>query len=854
MTKQTIAIASWAASIAAVLACLLPASADAAEPPVVYHEGFETGDTEWTIWAKNTDEPCEVHSAGPTTEKAFAGKRSLKLDLTLHDGNYCYWSGPRVKIPSVGDLKLSGYLFVESLPPGVHVGLGRNIIFPPSGHSGCSTIESLSGPTGEWRRFELDLGSSGEQGAKRVLGSSDVYCYVDRIAVMFTGRFKPGQRAVVYVDELKVTGHLPKDYEADMRARVDNAHAARMIDVRTWQANVEERAKGLQQLRSKLGTLSQPVRRHAEQVAEAAEAAADQFEADAQRFLKRGRWMLSGEDQEWKERLSVVQSGMDTLQGLLENPDAVASGPCVVYTRAAIRDDRLLPRQLPVPATIGNRITLTATPGEFEPATFAIFACKDLSGIVLETGDLQCGTTTIPASAIDLRIVKPWYQNGISTIGFRKNQRVLVPELLLKDDDLIRVDDEAQRNLMRSTDDEGNVNYVDISSEDPDATPDVAPRDTKELQPFQISCDTLKQIWITARIPEDASPGEYEGQIRIRSAGEAVGDVDIQIRVLPFRLEPPLLVQSMYYGAKLGPNRGRPKMTAHFKNEQQLEAELRNMAEHGLTAPTTYQPYDANLEKVLQIRNQVGLRKGPLFTLGQSTGNTADPARLKALQASVKKWLEIANKYGHDDVYFYGMDEAKGDRLLSQRAAWQAVREAGGKTFVAGYRGSFESVGDVQDLLVFAGPPDSGEAAKYHSIGHQIYNYANPQCGCEQPERYRRNYGLLLWRSNFDGAMDFAYQWEFGHIWNDFDSSKYRDHVMAYPTVDGVIDTLQWEGYREGVDDTRYLATLLRAVENAAADRPTEAAAAKRWLAEFDVNGDLDAVRATIIKWILELQ
>ena len=38
----------------------------------------------------------------------------------------------------------------------------------------------------------------------------------------------------------------------------------------------------------------------------------------------------------------------------------------------------------------------------------------------------------------------------------------------------------------------------------------------------------------------------------------------------------------------------------------------------------------------------------------------------------------------------------------------------------------------------------------------------------------------------------------------------YRDHVFAYPTSNGVIDTIQWEGWREGVDDTRYVATLIK--------------------------------------------
>lgn len=77
---------------------------------------------------------------------------------------------------------------------------------------------------------------------------------------------------------------------------------------------------------------------------------------------------------------------------------------------------------------------------------------------------------------------------------------------------------------------------------------------------------------------------------------------------------------------------------------------------------------------------------------------------------------------------------------------------------------------------------------------------------------------------------------------------------MAYPTVDGVIDTLQWEGYREGVDDTRYLATLLAAIDEAEPAREKEAAAAEQWLDTLDISGDLDAIRGEMIDRILQLQ
>lgn len=77
---------------------------------------------------------------------------------------------------------------------------------------------------------------------------------------------------------------------------------------------------------------------------------------------------------------------------------------------------------------------------------------------------------------------------------------------------------------------------------------------------------------------------------------------------------------------------------------------------------------------------------------------------------------------------------------------------------------------------------------------------------------------------------------------------------MAYPTVDGVFDTLQWEGYREGVDDTRYLAMLLDAIDRAEPAKGRDADTARQWLDSLDINGDLDAIRTEMIDWILKLR
>lgn len=139
-----------------------------------------------------------------------------------------------------------------------------------------------------------------------------------------------------------------------------------------------------------------------------------------------------------------------------------------------------------------------------------------------------------------------------------------------------------------------------------------------------------------------------------------------------------------------------------------------------------------------------------------------------------------------------------------------------------------------------------------HSSVHRIWSYGLPNVRVEQPATFRRNYGLAVWHAGFDGACPCAYQHTFGkHIWNDFDTpGPHRDHVFAYPTSDG---------FREGVDDVRYLTTLIEAIEQAKDDESMMVLVrqAEHWLASlkagYDISGDLDAIRRQAIWFIVEL-
>ena len=79
--------------------------------------------------------------------------------------------------------------------------------------------------------------------------------------------------------------------------------------------------------------------------------------------------------------------------------------------------------------------------------------------------------------------------------------------------------------------------------------------------------------------------------------------------------------------------------------------------------------------------------------------------------------------------------------------------------------------------------------------------------------------------------------------------------MYTYPTAGGPLPTLKWEAFREAADDVRYFTTLMACIKQAEEDNTKAQAVscAKRWLDEFDVNGNLDVIRATTVRHIKAL-
>ena len=363
---------------------------------------------------------------------------------------------------------------------------------------------------------------------------------------------------------------------------------------------------------------------------------------------------------------------------------------------------KVLPSDPFMPDAAPTKVKIVATPDEYESASFVLYSKSALDGLTVEATDLKGKNGAIPSSSIDLKVVKCWYQAGINwETGsyWERKFKDLVPELLLNDDALVKVDTEKGENYLRLSFPE-EEKYVRIS--DPDEvfktwmTVDEFPvRDSPVLLPVDIPARTNKQFWVTVRVPQDAADGVYSGSIRLHSGGKALGALALELRVLPFTLASPKtyynldeeFTSSIYHLGQLAPDGKKGTIYAILKNEKQIMTELENMVAHGVTNPIVTQRWEnpEALGRFLDLRKKAGMRSRALYTrildmagfLGCnfSTGEGLPVAaeKLAALRARVREMMTFFRRYGISEVYFYGQDEGKDEQVKAQIQVWKAV-------------------------------------------------------------------------------------------------------------------------------------------------------------------------------------
>ena len=126
-------------------------------------------------------------------------------------------------------------------------------------------------------------------------------------------------------------------------------------------------------------------------------------------------------------------------------------GDLAFFSVPALSDVMRLADKYPEDGQFAEPLRIVAAQGEYEPASFQLFSLRDRENVTFDVSALRSGNgSELPASALDLKVVKVWYQCGngwysyFADTGFR-----LCPELLLHDEKMIAVDFSKSANYAR---------------------------------------------------------------------------------------------------------------------------------------------------------------------------------------------------------------------------------------------------------------------------------------------------------------------------------------------------------------------------------------------------------------------
>lgn len=559
---------------------------------------------------------------------------------------------------------------------------------------------------------------------------------------------------------------------------------------------------------------------------------------------------------------------------LAQASESWKQAPVCYYVVPPLSDIPRTPERHPGDGVAFGELAFIAAQGEFEPASLVVTPRRPVDQFLLRAGGLRGPNgAEIPAGAIDIKVIKVWYQSGAAWYGYFADAlgRRLIPEMLLNDEDLVRVDSRTQDNYVRYDNKDGSVHYQWMSANFMMVNDSFANqanqgliRDADTLQPVVLNPDEYKQFFVTLHVPAETPGGIYTGRIEMLADGKNAGFIPLRVRVLPFQLPSPKTNYDQskgFYLCLYGTASRNPRI-------------LRNLANHNalnpMGSPNVNPMNPEAFAADIALARETGIATRPLFSGVPGVGITADPEnptaeerrKLNVLRRQIAETAELTTRHlGHTDFYSYGVDEGGPNVIRREREAWRSAHAAGGKVMVSSYL--WQRLLFALDYLVIPGMPvakRAHEVRKFHEANPDALCgwYANPHSGPENPNYFRRIHGMQAYKADYDVSSNYCW-WR--NNWNDMATpyeNNLRNIVMVLGASDGVIDTLAWEGVREGLDDVRYATKLrdlsLDAMKSANGDIRLFGRRALGFLAYWDEQrDDLDAFRNEAITYILQL-
>lgn len=392
-------------------------------------------------------------------------------------------------------------------------------------------------------------------------------------------------------------------------------------------------------------------------------------------------------------------------------------------------------------------------------------------------------------------------------------------------------------------------------------------------KPLDIPPREFREVWVEVAVPSDTPPGRYHGALEAKSQAQSIS-IPVVLDVRSFELDEPRDSRhGIYY-----------QFAQTLADPERVRREVADLRAHGVGNLVTdlqvqyfpdgegWRPDGALLRRGLSELRASGFSGTVvvgtgLDTLARTLGHR-DPSHPGALDADSRfqaaaqggiallaslqaEYPQMRLAVTHLDEIFDGSDRAELYAALSRPVRHHSelplyITIATARTAQDALRERIDPYVDIRshhgysfEGWLLRGHTMAEYEAELNASGDEAWLYHNQRGPWFTPEWSRIVNGIYLWASPFRVHAPWAYQSVQGDPFDELDG-KEADTVMSLPSPGDaaiLVPTRIWEGFREGHDDLRYIATLERLIEEQRARRPEAATAARR---------DLDRLRALV--------
>ena len=405
-----------------------------------------------------------------------------------------------------------------------------------------------------------------------------------------------------------------------------------------------------------------------------------------------------------------------------------------------------------------REVSIFASLGEYEPFSFLLRPKEDLEEVFITAGELKGPAGTIPAGNVAITSVEGYHGGGTDIL----------------------------MSLGHS---------------------------------WSMSAHSTEFFWCTVKVPDDAKPGVYRGEVTVTSKGKSVGAISVVLDVLPIKLTDPPFA--------LGYNYSSPK------DAKALEAQLADMRRHGMTTVAPLYKFhlpvhDSNTDELgdfieaykkagfpgtLYFATPMELQLSSLAGYGSETSKRWQQKFIKVmklLHAEARKHdVPVLMSIG-DELTNKGIE---GVRIAERLAkfVWEEMPEIATTSDMNGYM----EVMAMAPYLNVATFNNGWDGIDRHNKGRHLMNkdfllelqqktgaipwFVNAGSG-------RFPFGFFFWKMSKYGVRG-KVEWYYS-LDNQKGSFVRTEGTTVYPALD-------YERSREGIDDLKYLCKLEQLVADA---------------------------------------